>query len=156
MEPFVIGICGGSASGKTTVAQKIIEYLDVPWVTLLSMDCFYKILNHKQHLAAERNEYNFDHPDAFDFELMLEVLKKLKEGRKVEVPVYNFVTHAREATTKTMYGANVIIFEGILTFHSAEVLEMLDMKIFVDTDSDIRLARRLKRLVFFSSHNFEK
>lgn len=143
----MIGICGGSASGKTTVAQKIIEYLDVPWVTLLSMDCFYKILNHKQHLAAGRNEYNFDHPDAFDFELMLDVLKKLKEGRKVEVPVYNFVTHARESTTKTMYGANVIIFEGILTFHSAEVLEMLDMKIFVDTDSDIRLARRLKRLV---------
>lgn len=146
-EPFVIGICGGSASGKTTVAQKIIEYLDVPWVTLLSMDCFYKILNRKQHEQAERNEYNFDHPDAFDFELMLDVLKKLKEGRKVEVPVYNFVTHARETTTKTMYGANVIIFEGILTFHSAEVLKILDMKIFVDTDSDIRLARRLKRFV---------
>jgi uridine kinase len=109
------------------------------------MDCFYKILNRKQHEQAERNEYNFDHPDAFDFELMLDVITKLKEGRKVEVPVYNFVTHAREATTKTMYGANVIIFEGILTFHSAEVLEMLDMKIFVDTDSDIRLARRLKR-----------
>lgn len=111
------------------------------------MDCFYKILNRKQHEMAERNEYNFDHPDAFDFELMVDVLKKLKEGRKVEVPVYNFVTHARETTTKTMYGANVIIFEGILTFHSAEVLEMLDMKIFVDTDSDIRLARRLKRFV---------
>lgn len=78
-------------------------------------------------------------------DLMLEVLKKLKEGRKVEVPVYNFVSHSREAHTKTMYGANVIIFEGILTFHSAEVLEMLDMKIFVDTDADIRLARRLKR-----------
>lgn len=109
------------------------------------MDCFYKILNHKQHDAAQRNEYNFDHPDAFDFELMLDVLKKLKEGRKVEVPVYNFVTHARESVTKTMYGANVIIFEGILTFHSAEVLDVLDMKIFVDTDADIRLARRLKR-----------
>jgi uridine kinase len=145
VEPFVIGICGGSASGKTTVAQKIIESLDVPWVTLLSMDCFYKILNHKQHEAAERNEYNFDHPDSFDFSLMIDVLKKLKEGRKVEVPVYNFVTHSREVHTKTMYGANVIIFEGILTFHSAEVLEMLDMKIFVDTDADIRLARRLKR-----------
>lgn len=145
VEPFVIGICGGSASGKTTVAQKIIEYLDVPWVTLLSMDCFYKKLNEKQHHAAQRNEYNFDHPDAFDFELMLDVLKKLKEGRKVEVPVYNFVTHAREEFTKTMYGANVIIFEGILTFHSAEVLDTLDMKIFVDTDADIRLARRLKR-----------
>ncbi len=104
-----------------------------------------KILNKKQHEAAERNEYNFDHPDAFDFDLLLDVLKKLKEGRKVEVPVYNFTHHAREAHTKTMYGANVIIFEGILAFHSPEVLEMLDMKIFVDTDADIRLARRLKR-----------
>lgn len=145
VEPFVIGICGGSASGKTTVAQKIIECLDVPWVTLLSMDCFYKILNEKQHHQAESNEYNFDHPDAFDIDLMVEVLRKLKEGRKVEVPVYNFVTHSREQATKTMYGANVIIFEGILVFHSAEVLRLLDMKVFVDTDSDVRLARRLRR-----------
>lgn len=145
VEPFVIGICGGSASGKTTVAQRIIESLDVPWVTLLSMDCFYKILNEKQHLQATRNEYNFDHPDAFDLELMKDVLQRLKEGRKVEVPVYNFVSHSRETHTKTMYGANVIIFEGILTFHNPEILKMLDMKIFVDTDSDIRLARRLKR-----------
>lgn len=145
VEPFVIGICGGSASGKTTVAQKIIESLDVPWVTLLSMDCFYKILNEKQHDAAERNEYNFDHPDAFDIDLMVDVLRKLKDGRKVDVPIYNFVTHARETTTKTMYGANVIIFEGILVFHSPEILDMLDMKVFVDTDADIRLARRLRR-----------
>ncbi|XP_037941766.1 uridine-cytidine kinase-like 1 [Teleopsis dalmanni] len=145
VEPFVIGICGGSASGKTTVAQKIIESLDVPWVTLLSMDCFYKVLNHKQHELALENEYNFDHPDAFDIDLLITVLKKLKEGRKVEVPVYNFVTHGRESQTKTMYGANVIIFEGILTFHSQEILDLLDMKIFVDTDADIRLARRLKR-----------
>ncbi|KAM8713844.1 hypothetical protein ACLKA7_014070 [Drosophila subpalustris] len=145
VEPFVIGICGGSASGKTTVAEKIIESLDVPWVTLLSMDCFYKILNEKQHEQALINEYNFDHPDAFDIDLLVDVLTKLKEGRKVEVPVYNFVTHGRESQTKTMYGANVIIFEGILTFHSPEVLKLLDMKIFVDTDPDIRLARRLKR-----------
>lgn len=145
VEPFVIGICGGSASGKTTVAQRIIESLDVPWVTLLSMDCFYKILNDKQHEQANRNEYNFDHPDAFDLELMKDVLQRLKEGRKVEVPVYNFVSHSREQHTKTMYGANVIIFEGILTFHSKEILKMLDMKVFVDTDADIRLARRLKR-----------
>ncbi|KAL5290943.1 UCKL1 family protein [Megaselia abdita] len=145
VEPFVIGICGGSASGKTTVAQKIIESLDVPWVTLLSMDCFYKILNEQQHEQSLANEYNFDHPDAFDIDLMLDVLTKLKEGRKVEVPIYNFITHSREVETKTMYGANVIIFEGILTFHSSEVLKLLDMKIFVDTDADIRLARRLKR-----------
>nr|CAH7713011.1 unnamed protein product [Callosobruchus chinensis] len=146
VEPFVIGICGGSASGKTTVAQKIIESLGVPWVTLLSMDSFYKVLNEKQHDMAGRNEYNFDHPDAFDFDLLIATLQRLKEGRKVEVPVYNFVTHSRETrTVKTMYGANVIIFEGILTFHHPKVVEMLDMKIFVDTDADVRLARRLKR-----------
>ncbi|GAB0090431.1 Uridine kinase [Sergentomyia squamirostris] len=145
VEPFVIGVCGGSASGKTTVAQKIIESLDVPWVTLLSMDCFYKILNEKQHQQSLNNEYNFDHPDAFDLDLMIDVLRKLKDGRKVEVPIYNFITHSREATTKTMYGANVIIFEGILVFHSPEILKMLDMKVFVDTDADVRLARRLKR-----------
>lgn len=94
---------------------------------------------------AERNEYNFDHPDAFDIDLMVDVLRKLKEGRKVEVPIYNFVTHSREQGTKTMYGANVVIFEGILVFHSSEVLKLLDMKIFVDTDADVRLARRLRR-----------
>ncbi|XP_063236971.1 uridine-cytidine kinase-like 1 [Bacillus rossius redtenbacheri] len=145
VEPFVIGICGGSASGKTTVATKIITSLNVAWVTLLSMDSFYKVLNEKQHEMAARNEYNFDHPDAFDFELLRETLQRLKEGKKVEVPVYNFLTHCREAKTKTMYGANVIIFEGILTFYNAKILEMLDMKVFVDTDADVRLARRLRR-----------
>lgn len=99
MEPFVIGICGGSASGKTTVAEKIIEALSVPWVTLLSMDSFYKVLNEKQHEIAHNNEYNFDHPDAFDFDLLCTTLERLKEGRKVEVPIYNFVTHARESRT---------------------------------------------------------
>ena len=126
---FVIGICGGSASGKTTVAQKIIKQLDVPWVTLLSMDSFYKVLNEKQHELAALNEYNFDHPDAFDFDLMVETLTKLKEGKKVEVPIYNFVTHRREHKTVSMYGANVLIFEGILAFHSKEVVDLLDMKV---------------------------
>lgn len=145
VEPFVIGICGGSASGKTTVAAKIIAALDMPWVTLLSMDSFYKVLNEKQHHMAHDNEYNFDHPDAFDFDILVSTLQRLKEGRKVEVPIYNFVTHAREARTKTMYGANVIIFEGILAFYGTKLLNVLDMKIFVDTDADIRLARRLRR-----------
>ncbi|XP_043677479.1 uridine-cytidine kinase-like 1 isoform X1 [Vespula pensylvanica] len=145
VEPFVIGICGGSASGKTTVATKIIESLSVQWVTLLSMDSFYKVLNEKQHEMAARNEYNFDHPDAFDIELLKTTLQRLKEGRMVEVPIYNFVTHRRESRTKTMYGANVIIFEGIFTFYNVDVLKMCDMKIFVDTDADVRLARRLRR-----------
>ncbi|XP_069952306.1 uridine-cytidine kinase-like 1 isoform X2 [Cherax quadricarinatus] len=145
VEPFVIGVCGGSASGKTTVARKIIEELDVPWVTLLSLDSFYKVLTEKHHEEAARNEYNFDHPDAFDFELVTKTLVRLKEGKKIEVPIYNFLTHSRETRTKTMYGANVIIFEGILAFYSPDVLKLLDMKIFVDTDSDERLVRRLQR-----------
>ena len=141
----MIGVCGGSASGKTTVANKIISELGVPWVTLLSMDSFYKVLNEKQHEQAALNEYNFDHPDAFDFDLLLKTLKRLKEMKKVEVPIYNFVTHRRESKTVSMYGANVIIFEGILAFHMEEIRDILDMKIFVETDSDVRLARRLKR-----------
>jgi len=145
VEPFVIGICGGSASGKTTVANKIISELDVPWVTLLSMDSFYKVLNEKQHEAAAVNEYNFDAPEAFDFELLRQTLQRLKEMKKVDVPIYNFVTHRRETKTVSMYGANVIIFEGILAFHNEDIRNMLDMKVFVDTDSDVRLARRLKR-----------
>jgi len=145
VEPFVIGICGGSASGKTTVANKIISELGVPWVTLLSMDSFYKVLNEKQHEAAALNEYNFDHPDAFDFELLTSTLLRLKAMKKVEVPIYNFVTHRREVKTVSMYGANVIIFEGILAFHHEDIRNLLDMKIFVETDSDVRLARRLKR-----------
>jgi len=145
VEPFVIGVCGGSASGKTTVANKIISELDVPWVTLLSMDSFYKVLNERQHEAAAVNEYNFDAPEAFDFELLRETLQRLKEMKKVDVPIYNFVTHRRESKTVSMYGANVIIFEGILAFHNEDIRNMLDMKVFVDTDSDVRLARRLKR-----------
>eukprot|EP00794_Sanderia_malayensis_P004873 gene4873-5512_t len=137
---FMIGLCGGSASGKTTVAKKIISELGVPWV-----------LTPEQHAAAERNEYNFDHPAAFDFDLAVETLKKLKEGRSVQVPIYDFSMHSRlnkEASWlmfKTVYGANVVIFEGIMTFASQELIDVLDLKVFVDTDSDLRLARRLKR-----------
>ncbi|CAH1255284.1 UCKL1 [Branchiostoma lanceolatum] len=144
-EAFVIGICGGSASGKTTVANKIIEALDVPWVVQLSMDSFYKVLTPEEKELANQSDYNFDHPDAFDFELLFDTLKKLKRGRNVEVPIYDFTTHSRTKQQHTLYGANVIIFEGILTFVNPEVRKMLDMKVFVDTDSDIRLARRLRR-----------
>lgn len=144
-EAFVIGLCGGSASGKTTVANKIIEALDVPWVVLLSMDSFYKVLNREEQELAARNEYNFDHPDAFDFELLVSVLRKLKKGKSIKVPVYDYASHCRRKEWKTVYGANVVIFEGILAFANKELLKLLDMKVFVDTDSDIRLVRRLKR-----------
>ncbi|KAK0135629.1 Uridine-cytidine kinase-like 1 [Merluccius polli] len=144
-EAFVIGLCGGSASGKTTVANKIIEALDVPWVVLLSMDSFYKVLNKEEQELAGKNEYNFDHPEAFDFELLVTVLRKLKKGKSIKVPVYDFTSHSRSKEWKTVYGANVVIFEGILAFANKELLKLLDMKVFVDTDSDIRLVRRLKR-----------
>ncbi|XP_038819120.1 uridine-cytidine kinase-like 1 isoform X2 [Salvelinus namaycush] len=120
-EAFVIGLCGGSASGKTTVANKIIEALDVPWVVLLSMDSFYKVLTKDEQELAAKNEYNFDHPEAFDFELLVTVLRKLKKGKSIKVPVYDFTSHCRRKEW------------------------LLDMKVFVDTDSDIRLVRRLKR-----------
>uniref|UniRef100_A0A673K0Y5 Uridine-cytidine kinase n=1 Tax=Sinocyclocheilus rhinocerous TaxID=307959 RepID=A0A673K0Y5_9TELE len=144
-EAFVIGLCGGSASGKTTVARKIIEALDVPWVVLLSMDSFYKVLTAEQQLQAANNDYNFDHPDAFDFSLLVHTLRKLKQGKSVKIPVYDFTTHGRQKEWKTVYGASVIIFEGIMLFADKELLKLLDMKIFVDTDSDIRLVRRLRR-----------
>ncbi|XP_048205733.1 uridine-cytidine kinase-like 1 isoform X3 [Perognathus longimembris pacificus] len=144
-EAFAIGLGGGSASGKTTVARMIIEALDVPWVVLLSMDSFYKVLTQQQQEQAARNNFNFDHPDAFDFDLIISTLKKLKQGRSVQVPIYDFTTHSRKKDWKTLYGANVIIFEGIMAFADKTLLELLDMKIFVDTDSDIRLVRRLRR-----------
>ncbi|XP_053542190.1 uridine-cytidine kinase-like 1 isoform X4 [Ictalurus punctatus] len=144
-EAFVIGLCGGSASGKTTVARKIIEALDVPWVVLLSMDSFYKVLSDEEQLLAASNDYNFDHPDAFDFNLLVYTLRKLKQGKSVKIPVYDFTTHGRQKEWKTVYGASVIIFEGIMSFADKELLKLLDMKIFVDTDSDIRLVRRLRR-----------
>ncbi|XP_072657901.1 uridine-cytidine kinase-like 1 isoform X15 [Canis lupus baileyi] len=123
----------------------IIEALDVPWVVLLSMDSFYKVLTTQQQEQAAHNNFNFDHPDAFDFDLIVSTLKKLKQGKSVKVPVYDFTTHSRKKDWKTLYGANVIIFEGIMAFADKTLLELLDMKIFVDTDSDIRLVRRLRR-----------
>ncbi|XP_044002264.1 uridine-cytidine kinase-like 1 [Aphidius gifuensis] len=154
-EPFIIGICGGSASGKTTVATKIIESLDVSYITLLSMDSFYKVLNEKERKSAERTEYNFDVPDAFDFDLLKETLYKLKKRQMVHVPVYNFITHNRENRSKTVYGANVIILEGILTFHDKDILNMCDMKVFVDTDADLRLARRITRDILHRGRDLE-
>eukprot|EP01119_Soliformovum_irregulare_P012321 TRINITY_DN318_c1_g2_i2.p1 TRINITY_DN318_c1_g2~~TRINITY_DN318_c1_g2_i2.p1 ORF type:complete len:349 (-),score=111.65 TRINITY_DN318_c1_g2_i2:434-1480(-) len=143
MKPFVIGICGGSASGKTSVCNEVIRLLNVPWVAVLSQDSFYKGLSHEQISSVA--SYNFDHPNAFDWDLMVETLSSLKEGKIIDVPVYDFKTHSRSKETKQIYGADVIIFEGIMIFHSPELRNHFDMKIFVDSDSDVRLARRIKR-----------
>eukprot|EP01114_Cavostelium_apophysatum_P020564 TRINITY_DN6931_c0_g2_i1.p1 TRINITY_DN6931_c0_g2~~TRINITY_DN6931_c0_g2_i1.p1 ORF type:complete len:452 (-),score=92.24 TRINITY_DN6931_c0_g2_i1:114-1469(-) len=142
-EPFMVGICGGTASGKTTVCQKIIESLQVRWVLVLSMDSFYKVLTPEQKLRS--TEYNFDHPDAFDVDLIVQTLQDLKAGKAVEIPEYDFKTHSRSPFSKTFYGADVIIFEGILAFYFEQLRDLFHMKIFVDDDPDIRLARRVRR-----------
>ncbi|TNN21136.1 Uridine-cytidine kinase-like 1 [Schistosoma japonicum] len=144
-QPFVIGICGGSASGKTSVARVIIESLDIQWVSLISLDSYYKDLTPEQKLQAIACHYNFDHPSAFDFDLLESHLCRLREGKTIEVPEYDFKTHSRTSKTNTVYGANIIIIEGILVFYSQAVSKLMDLKVFVDTDADERLARRLRR-----------
>ncbi|KAF2070488.1 hypothetical protein CYY_008186 [Polysphondylium violaceum] len=139
--PLVIGVCGGSASGKTSVCDKVIEALNVRWVVLLSMDSFYLQLPK----TADPGKYNFDHPNSFDYDLMVKVISDLRAGKKVNIPKYCFKTHSRLPHEDTVYGADVIILEGILTLHSKELRDLMDIKIFIDTDDDIRLARRLKR-----------
>ncbi|GBC01847.1 hypothetical protein RclHR1_04350023 [Rhizophagus clarus] len=142
---YLVGVAGGSASGKTSVAVRIIENLNVPWVILLSMDSFYRELSHEEKMEAQNNNFNFDHPNAFDFDLLLYTLKNMKEGKRVEVPIYDFITHSRISQKNSLYGANVVIFEGIFALYDQRIMDLMDLKVFVDTDSDIRLIRRLKR-----------
>ena len=139
----MIGVTGGTASGKTTVCSKVLSRLDTPWVSLISMDSFYRPLTkeERQHVG----EYNFDHPSAFDWELFVKTLKKIKQGKSVSIPIYDFSLHARLESTHKVYGADVVMVEGILTLHSAAIRDLLDIKIFVDADSDLRLARRIRR-----------
>ncbi|KAG4107417.1 uridine kinase [Neocallimastix lanati (nom. inval.)] len=152
---YIIGITGGSASGKTTVSERIIKELGkfkiiyileiFKFVVLLSMDSFYKVLTPEQHALAEANNYNFDHPDSFDIDLLIDTLKKLKKGIAVDIPIYDFKTHSRIKETRHIYGANIIVFEGIFALYFEEVRKLMDLMLFIDTDSDIRLARRMRR-----------
>ncbi|XP_062867739.1 uridine-cytidine kinase 1 [Trichomycterus rosablanca] len=150
--PFLIGVSGGTASGKSTVCAKIMELLGQNKVdhhqrkvTIVSQDSFYRVLTTEQKAKALKGQYNFDHPDAFDTELMLRTLKDIVEGKVVEVPTYDFVTHSRLPEKIRVYPADVVLFEGILVFYTQEVRDMFHMKLFVDTDSDVRLSRRVLR-----------
>ncbi|XP_038826958.1 uridine-cytidine kinase 1 isoform X2 [Salvelinus namaycush] len=148
--PFLIGVSGGTASGKSTVCAKIMELLGQNKVdhhqrkvAIVSQDSFYRVLTLDQKAKALKGQYNFDHPDAFDNELMYQTLKDIVEGSVVEVPTYDFVTHSRLQDRITVYPADVVLFEGILVFYSQEVRDMFHMKLFVDTDSDVRLSHRV-------------
>lgn len=143
-QPFVIGVSGGTASGKTTVCDMMIQQLHDHRVVLVNQDSFYRGLTEEE--SKHVHEYNFDHPDAFDTEQLLECVGKLKSGQSVQVPIYDFKNHQRFSDRfRQVNASDVIILEGILVFHDQRVRNLMNMKIFVDADADVRLARRIKR-----------
>lgn len=146
-KPFLIGIVGGSASGKTTVCKQIIQLgeLDEKEVSLISQDSFYKNLSKKDKLLADAGKFDFDHPDSIDYDQLLNVLNDLQRMKTVSVPIYDFKNHARSKDTITVEPTKIVIVEGILIFNDPRIRNLFDMKLFVDTDNDTRLLRRIRR-----------
>ncbi|KAH6774392.1 uridine like 5 [Perilla frutescens var. hirtella] len=151
--PFIIGVAGGTASGKTTVCDMIISQLHDQRVILINQDAFYRSLNGEQ--LKKVGEYNFDHPDAFDTELLLSCMEKIKHGSVVTIPNYDFKTHKSIEPGRVVNPCDVIILEGILVLHDSRVRDLMNMKIFVDTDSDVRLGRRIQRDTVERGRNVE-
>ena len=143
MPPIVIGVAGGSGSGKTTVVRRIVDSLGPEQVTVLDHDRYYRDRNDLRF--EERAALNYDHPDALETDLMVRHLHDLRAGREVEVPSYDFSRHARLTTPEPVSPRRVIIVEGILVFVDQALRSLMDIKVFVDTDADTRFIRRLKR-----------
>ncbi|MBS5335481.1 MAG: uridine kinase [Clostridiales bacterium] len=139
---IVIGIAGGTGSGKSTMIRKIKEEFNDE-ITILSHDFYYK--EHSNIPFEERKKLNYDHPNAFDTDLMISHIKDLLQWKEVERPVYDFTIHNRVDETVTVKPAKVIIVEGILIFENKELLELFDIKVFIDTDADVRIIRRILR-----------
>ena len=142
MKPLVIGICGGSGSGKTTVAKRLMEAFPNEAV-LLSMDYYYR--RHDELTYEERCKINYDHPDSLDVPLMIEHLKALKSGQDVTVPQYDFTVHNRADDVLVLHCRPIIIVEGILLFSDDTLAGLMDIRVFIDTDADVRVLRRAKR-----------
>src|SRR5437764_1757196 len=140
---MIIGICGGTGSGKTTVANRILESVSAGEVVFIQQDSYYR--NLKDLPLDYRNAVNFDHPDALDNDLLVHHIRKLKAGGSVELPIYDFKTHTRLNDTVLIEPKPIVIVEGILIFADARLLEQMDIKVFVDTPDDIRFIRRLRR-----------
>ena len=144
MKTTIIGIAGGTASGKSTLSKKIYEESSkYGSVALIKFDDYYKRLDHLS--LEERAKVNYDHPNSFDIDLALSQLEDLKKGKSIQKPIYDFTIHNRKDETVTIEPCNVIILEGILIFAIPELLNLFDVKIFVDTPDDIRFIRRLNR-----------
>jgi uridine kinase len=142
-KPILIGITGGTGSGKTTIANEIFRKFDKNCITMIEQDSYYKDQSDLSH--EERIKTNYDHPDAFDTELLVSHLKQLINGKSVEKPIYDFSIHNRKKETITLEPREIIIVEGIMILDSKEIRDLLDIKIYVDTDADVRIIRRLIR-----------
>jgi len=140
---LILGIAGGTGSGKTTVVKQILNELPDEEVTVISQDSYYKKNDHLSY--KERCNINFDHPNAIDFDLLIEHVRELKKGNVIEQPIYSFVTHNRVEDTLITHPKKVVIIEGILILTKKELRALMDIKVFVHADSDERLIRRLKR-----------
>ncbi len=140
---MIIGICGGTGSGKTTIARKIVEAVGKENVILLEQDSYYR--NLADMPLDERHQANFDHPDSIDSDMLVNHLKRLKGGHSIEMPIYDFKSHTRSDKTDHIVPKPVVIVEGILIFAEPRVLDVLDVRVFVDTPDDIRFIRRLRR-----------
>ena len=143
MPSLMIGIAGGTGSGKTTLARRIVEALPAGTAALIYTDSYYRPLTHLS--PAERATHNFDHPDAIEFELLLAHLSALRDGQPIEVPIYNFSVHDREPQTEHIEPARVIVVEGILALQQERLRPFYDLTIFVDTPAQVRFDRRLCR-----------
>ena len=143
LKPLIIGIAGGSGSGKSTVARNVADLLTTSSVAFIDMDAYYK--NFPQLTLAERRTVNWDHPDAFDYDLLFEHLESLSRRRPIDKPEYDFVSHLRRQQTVRVEPADVVVIDGILLFVDDRIRELCDVKVFVDADADVRLIRRLQR-----------
>jgi uridine kinase len=143
MKMLVIGIAGGTGSGKSTVARNVVSQLPNETIAIIDYDSYYK--DRKDLTYEERCKLNYDHPDSLDTALLVEHIKRLRQGETVEIPIYDFKTHSRLKETRTVSPTHILVVEGILTFVEASLREQFDMKIFVDTDADIRVFRRIRR-----------
>ena len=143
---IIIGIAGGSGSGKTSVAKALVKDMHLNGTVIIEQDWYYKDLAHLPQ--EERMKWNFDHPDSVEFDLLVSDLKKMLNSETVDVPQYNYVTHSRAKETLTILPQKVIIVEGIMVLYEPKLRDLLDIKIFVDTDADIRFIRRLKRDIY--------